>query len=62
MEIKKTGTYQVTKWTLKSTLDYGHLSGADVKRMLAGYSYSDEMGLWFSKRGTIGYEVEEVKD
>ena len=57
-EISDSKTYWVVKFTHQCS-DLGHLPGEDVKRLLKGYSYDDRYEMWYSPRGTIGYDVKE---
>lgn len=41
--------------------DYGVLPGDDVKRILKGYTYDEQFGLWYSGSCKVGYSVEEVQ-
>ena len=60
MKISNEKTYEVTKYTKTETLDYGCLPGSDVKKILRGCKFDEEMELWFTSKCTIGYEVTEI--
>ena len=38
----------------------GILSGEDVKKLLKGYTYDEEMELWFSAKANVGYWAREA--
>lgn len=54
--------YTVTKFTSKKTLNYGRLPESDVKALLKGYKYDEDMELWFSPANHMAYEVIEEKN
>lgn len=60
MEIKATATYKVTKYTGNATSDLGYLSGADVKKILKGYAWDEMFEMFYSAKGTIGYDIKEA--
>lgn len=51
--------YEVTKYTEKETINYGTLPEADVNRILRGYKYDRELGLYFSPKANIAYQLVE---
>ena len=59
MTIDITKTYKVTKFA-KTDTDLGNLPGTDVRKMLKGYTYDEDFGIWYSPAANIGYSVEEV--
>ena len=63
MKIEATKKYRVYKMPScdERIYDLGVLPGTDVKRILKGYEYDPTYELWFSRRGTIGYDVQEDK-
>ena len=60
MIIDNNATYEVTKYDRNITTEVGPLPGADVKALLKGYTYDETFEMWFSKRGTIGYDVRKA--
>lgn len=54
--------FYVTKFTSKETLDYGRLPESDVKALLKGYKYDEDMELWFSPANHMAYEIIEEKN
>ena len=63
MKIESKKLYKVTKFFSNKDEVYnlGQLPGEDVKRLLQGYKYDEDFEMWFSTKGTIGYDVVEVK-
>lgn len=62
MKIENGKTYMVTKYQQNGTnIDYGRLPGEDVKRLLKGYDYDENYGLWFSPKANCGYDIEEAE-
>ena len=59
MTIDINKTYHVTKYG-KTDSDLGNLPGADVRKILKGYTYDDRYGLWYSPAANIGYYIEEA--
>lgn len=61
--IESTKNYKVRKFTHHGDFDYGVLTGADVKRLIHGYTYWkpdwEETGMWFSKSGIVAYDIVE---
>lgn len=62
MKIYNDRRYSVEKYAISESNDanYGILSGADVKRLLKGYTYEEEMEMWFSPKAQIGYSIIEA--
>jgi hypothetical protein len=60
MTIDTNATYAVTKYDRDITSEIGPLPGADVKKLLKGYTYDKDFGMWFSKAATIGYDVRKA--
>lgn len=55
--------YEVTKYTASGKcFKYGILPETDVKQIIKGYTYDEDLEMWFSKAGNIGYDVKEVKE
>lgn len=61
MKLENSKIYRVEKYSADDYKNYGQLPGSDVKSMLKGYKYDAELEMWFSKRGTFGYSITEVK-
>ena len=62
MEIESGKTYEVTKFNYnKESVDYGRLPGVDVKRLLSGYEYDENYGMWFTPKAFSSFEVIEVE-
>lgn len=63
MKIENSKNYNVEKYVHKANdievSNCGLLPASDVKSILKGYKYDDELGMWFSKAGNIGYYVSE---
>ena len=61
MKIEIGKNYNVEKYVHKTNdievSNYGLLPGTDVKSILKGYKYDDDLGMWFSKHANIGYYV-----
>lgn len=55
--------YSVEKFTESGNGDrnYGALPGSDVKSMLRGYTYNQDLDMWFTKSGRTGYSITEVR-
>lgn len=53
-------TYNVTKWENGKLIDYGHLPESDVKELLKGYKYDEELDMWFTPKAKKAYYIEEV--
>lgn len=56
--------YHVLHWVAgeDKARDYGNLPGKDIKGMLRGYKYEDDLDMWFSKSGNSGYFITEIKE
>lgn len=65
MKIDNNKNYFVEKYVTKKddieVSNCGLLPGSDVKSMLKGYKYDEELEMWFSAHATIGYDVQEEK-
>lgn len=55
--------YRVEKITASGNgdADYGTMPGSDVKSVIKGTTFDPDIGMWFTKKGTIGYSVTEVR-
>lgn len=56
--------YHVLHWVTgeDKARDYGNLPGKDIKGMLRGYKYEDDLDMWFSKNGNSGYFITEINE
>lgn len=56
--------YHVLHWVSNEDVarDYGNLPGSDIKGMLKGYKYDDELDMWFSRSGKSGYSITEIRE
>ncbi len=52
--------YNVTKWENGNEKDYGCLPESDVKRLLKGYTYDEELDMWFTPKANNAYYIEEA--
>lgn len=52
--------YKVAKYTADTYGDCGILSGDDVHAVIKGCTYDEELEMYFTKSGKIGYDVQEV--
>lgn len=58
--IFKSRLYKVTKYTVDTVGDCGILNGDDVHAVLKGFTYDEELEMYFNQSGKIGYDVIEV--
>lgn len=61
MKIENSKDYKVTKYTATNTISCGVLPGEDVNRLLKGYKYDEDFGMWFTEKATTGYDVTEAE-
>lgn len=40
--------------------DFGILPESDVKELLKGFKYDRELEMWFNRKATVGYDIQEV--
>ncbi len=58
--IFKNKFYKVVKYTADTSSDCGILNGDDVHAVLKGFTYDEELEMYFNQSGKIGYDVQEV--
>lgn len=53
--------YDVTKYCHGGKVFLcGVLSENEVKPMLRGYKYDESLGMWFSEKANVGYDLKEI--
>lgn len=61
MTIESTKTYKVEKYESNgAVIDYGFMTGRDVKALLKGYGYDADCDMWFTPKAYCAYNVVEA--
>lgn len=50
---------KVIKYEADLIKDFGYLDEKTIKKMLKGYTYDNELKMWFSKKAKVAYVIED---
>lgn len=61
MKIENNKNYKVVKYFSgeQQSIDYGVMTGSDVKAVIGTAKFDEFFGMWFTSKATIGYEIAE---
>lgn len=61
MKIENNKNYKVVKYFSgeQQSVDYGVMTGSDVKAVIGTAKFDEFFGMWFTPKATVAYEITE---